>query len=115
VLKSGGPTEEKVLAGLIGRAPAFKTIVSSLPMLGELRRRVLITGETGTERSSWPVAIHSRATRASSLLAVNCGAFVETLLESELFGHERGAFTTPTRAGMGSWPRRRAGRCSWTR
>ncbi|HWN93145.1 MAG TPA: sigma-54 dependent transcriptional regulator [Verrucomicrobiae bacterium] len=94
VLKSGGPTEEKVLAGLIGRAPAFKTIVSSLPMLASSEGAVLITGETGTGKELVARAIHSLSDRAPHpFVAVNCGAFVETLLESELFGHERGAFT----------------------
>jgi len=93
-LKSGGPTEEKVLARLIGRAPAFKTIVSSLPMLASSEGAVLITGETGTGKELVARAIHSLSDRAPHpFVAVNCGAFVETLLESELFGHERGAFT----------------------
>ena len=94
VLKSEGPAEEKVLAGLIGRAPAFKTIVSSLPMLASSEGAVLITGETGTGKELVARAIHSLSDRAPHpFVAVNCGGFVETLLESELFGHERGAFT----------------------
>jgi two-component system, NtrC family, response regulator GlrR len=94
VLKSGGSSEEKVLAGLIGKAPAFKTIVSSLPMLASSEGAVLITGETGTGKELVARAIHSLSARAPHpFVAVNCGAFVETLLESELFGHERGAFT----------------------
>src|SRR5437660_1567940 len=94
VLKSGGPTDEKVLAGLIGRAPVFKSIVTSLPMLASSEGAVLITGETGTGKELVARAIHSLSERASHpFVAVNCGAFVETLLESELFGHERGAFT----------------------
>jgi len=94
LLKSGCSSEEKVLAALIGKAPAFKTIVSSLPMLASSEGAVLITGETGTGKELVARAIHSLSERAPHpFVAVNCGAFVETLLEAELFGHERGAFT----------------------
>ena len=94
LLKSGCAPEEEVLGALIGKAPAFKTIVSSLPMLASSEGAVLITGETGTGKELVARAIHSLSARAPHpFVAVNCGAFVETLLEAELFGHERGAFT----------------------
>jgi len=84
----------EVMAQLIGQAPSFAGVVSKLPMVARTDGTVLITGETGTGKELVARAIHQLSPRAAApFLAVNCGSLVDTLLESELFGHERGAFT----------------------
>jgi DNA-binding NtrC family response regulator len=91
---SGHISEQEVLAELIGSAPAFANLVSKLPMVARADGTVLITGETGTGKELVARAIHQLSQRTSApFIAVNCGSLVDTLLESELFGHERGAFT----------------------
>jgi DNA-binding NtrC family response regulator len=89
-----GRPEPGVLAQLIGSAPCFADLVSTLPTIARTDGTVLITGETGTGKELVARAIHQLSSRASApFIAVNCGSLVDTLLESELFGHERGAFT----------------------
>jgi len=87
-------SESEVMAQLIGHAPSFTSLVSKLPTVARTDGTVLISGETGTGKELVARAIHQLSRRASApFLAVNCGSLVDTLLESELFGHERGAFT----------------------
>jgi len=100
VITNGNRTENGHLAGseglaqLIGKAPAFEDVMSSLPMIARTDGTVLITGETGTGKELVARAIHQLSPRGSApFVALNCGSLVDTLLESELFGHERGAFT----------------------
>jgi DNA-binding NtrC family response regulator len=84
----------EVLAQLVGEAPAFEDVVSRLPALARADGSLLITGETGTGKELVARAIHELGPRASlPFVAVNCGSLADTLLEGELFGHERGAFT----------------------
>jgi len=64
---------------------------------------VLITGETGTGKGSPPKPSTATARAAKALCVVNCGAIPEHLMESELFGYEKGAFTTPSRPRKGVW------------
>ena len=79
---------------LIGKAPVFREVLARLPTLARAEAPVLITGETGTGKELVARAVHALSPRAAEpFVAVNCGALVDTLLESELFGHERGAFT----------------------
>ncbi|MCK8601586.1 sigma-54 interaction domain-containing protein [Desulfoferrobacter suflitae] len=79
---------------LIGRSPEMERIFRILPVIAQSDSSVLITGETGTGKDFVAEAIHQSSQRAKGpFVKVNCGALPETLLESELFGHQKGAFT----------------------
>src|SRR6195256_1101395 len=85
---------DEVTDGFIGQAPAFRDVLAKLPKLASADAAVLISGETGTGKELVARAIHGMSRRTvSPFVAVNCGALIDTLFESELFGHERGAFT----------------------
>jgi DNA-binding NtrC family response regulator len=80
--------------GIVGRSRAMQDVIERAELVSESKSTVLITGETGTGKELVARAIHDRsAQRAMPLIKVNCAAIPETLLESELFGHVRGAFT----------------------
>jgi DNA-binding NtrC family response regulator len=80
--------------GIIGRSRAMEQIIHRAERVAETKSTVLITGETGTGKELVARAIHDRsAQRDMPLIKVNCAAIPESLLESELFGHVRGAFT----------------------
>ena len=79
---------------LIGNSPEMQRVFQILPMIGQTDSSVLITGETGTGKDVVAEAIHHASDRAKGpFIKINCGALPETLLESELFGHQKGAFT----------------------
>jgi DNA-binding NtrC family response regulator len=80
--------------GLVGRSRPVIDVIKRAELVAQSRSTVLITGETGTGKELVARAIHARsAQRDMPLIKVNCAAIPETLLESELFGHVRGAFT----------------------
>ncbi|MSO55840.1 MAG: sigma-54-dependent Fis family transcriptional regulator [Acidobacteria bacterium] len=80
--------------GLIGRAPAMRDLFQLLEMVSGSASTILVSGETGTGKEIVAKAIHHNSPRrAQRFVALNCGAIPETLLEAELFGHVRGAFT----------------------
>jgi DNA-binding NtrC family response regulator len=83
--------------GIVGRSKAIQEALRSLELVARAKSTVLVTGETGTGKELVARAIHDRsAQRAMPLIKVNCAALPEGLLESELFGHVRGAFTGAT-------------------
>ena len=89
-----GPRRVQVLNKLIGDSPAFVQVRDQLSRLSESEATVLIAGETGTGKELTARALHYLSSRAGfPFVAVNCAALPDTLLEDELFGHERGAFT----------------------
>jgi two-component system NtrC family response regulator len=80
--------------GIIGRSKAMQEVIRKLELVAQSRSTVLITGETGTGKELAARAIHDRSgQREMPLIKVNCAAIPDTLLESELFGHVKGAFT----------------------
>jgi len=79
---------------VIGRAPGMQAVLDTVSRVAPLRTTVLLTGESGTGKEVIAKAVHYHSPRAAGpLVAINCAAMPDTLLESELFGHERGAFT----------------------
>ena len=86
--------DAKALAKIIGDAPSFLKAIRHLPDMAKSEASVLITGETGTGKELAARAVHYLSVRAAyPFVAVHCGSLPDTLLENELFGHERGAFT----------------------
>jgi transcriptional regulator with GAF, ATPase, and Fis domain len=87
---------------IVGSSPAIRELREKIARVAPINVTVLITGETGTGKELVARALHRSGNRASRpLVAINCAAFTDTLLESELFGHERGAFTGADRAREG--------------
>jgi two-component system, NtrC family, nitrogen regulation response regulator NtrX len=83
--------------GIIGKSRAIQDVIHKLELVARSKSTVLITGETGTGKELAARAIHARsAQREMPLIKVNCAAIPESLIESELFGHVKGAFTGAT-------------------
>jgi two-component system response regulator HydG len=83
--------------GIVAKSPAMRQIVDLARRVAKVDSTVLITGESGSGKERIARLVHDESTRAAGpFIAVNCGAITETLLESELFGHARGAFTGAT-------------------
>ncbi|PZW84920.1 Fis family sigma54 specific transcriptional regulator [Pseudomonas sp. 2848] len=88
--------------GLVGRAPSFKSAVSSLQRAAPAQIPVLLQGESGTGKELFARALHLGSPRANGpLVVVDCTGLTESLFESELFGYEKGAFTGATQRKIG--------------
>jgi DNA-binding NtrC family response regulator len=87
---------------IVGRSPAMVRLLQRIETLAQADLPVLITGESGTGKELVARSLHALSDRRSKpFIAVNCAAFPETLIEAELFGHERGAFTGAVRRREG--------------
>jgi DNA-binding NtrC family response regulator len=89
---------------IVGQSPPMRRLMAQIPRLAKIPRPVLIVGERGTGKELFARAIHLAAgPDARPLVTVNCAAFTDALLESELFGHERGAFTGAETTRLGKF------------
>jgi DNA-binding NtrC family response regulator len=105
--QSGG---ESWRAFLVGDCAAMQPVFDTIRILGPRRSTVLIQGETGTGKEMVARALHAASTRANTpIVSVNCTALPDTLLEAELFGHTRGAFTGAMQARMGRFEQAQRG------
>jgi len=94
--------KNSVFDEIVGTSPALKTVLSYISKIAPSNSTVLITGETGTGKELVARAIHRKSARASRpFVSVNCTAIPRDLVASELFGHEKGAFTGATRQRLG--------------
>ena len=103
-VKAEEMTSRQERAGLTGRSPAMIELYKEIARVAPSRSTVLIVGESGTGKELVARSIHKHSPRAARpFVPVNCGAFAETLLESELFGYVRGAFTGAASDRKGLW------------
>lgn len=94
--------DQQSLDDMIGKSPVMQTLYRLIRQVAPMPTTVLISGESGTGKELVARAIHNHSRRATRpLITVNCGALSENLLESEWFGHEKGAFTGATSAREG--------------
>ncbi len=94
--------EDYSFHNIVSKSPAFRRVFDMIEHVGPLGSTVLICGETGTGKELVAQALHAASDRsARPWIALNCAALQESLLESELFGHERGAFTGADRRRKG--------------
>ncbi len=91
---------------MVAESPAMRSVIGQVEALADTAATVLIQGESGTGKELVARALHADSRRADApFVAVNCGAFAESLLESELFGHEKGAFTGAAARHAGAFER----------
>jgi two-component system response regulator PilR (NtrC family) len=93
--------ERFTFANILGKSSKMQEIFSIVQRIAKTMSTVLISGESGTGKELIARAIHYNSDRRGKFVSINCGALPETLLESELFGHERGAFTGAIREKRG--------------
>ena len=93
---------DHALGPILGNSPGMKAVLRTLEKIAEFKTTVLVTGESGTGKELIARAIHQTSPRTDkAFVAINCGAIPENLLESELFGFARGAFTDANRNKQG--------------
>jgi len=98
------------LEGLLGTSPAMQRIYSMAKQVAPSRATVLITGESGTGKGELARALHALSPRAQApFVTLHCSALAESLLESELFGHEKGAFTGADKRRLGRFEQAHGG------
>ena len=90
---------------IIGKSPQILKVLRQIEDLADTPLRVLISGETGTGKEVVARALHKNSGRSGELVSVNCAAIPEHLLESDLFGHEKGAFTSANTRHIGKFER----------
>jgi two-component system response regulator AtoC len=101
-VRSDDPKTEGTFGGLVARSPQMLELFRTVRKIAEFKTTVLIGGESGTGKELVARAIHGSSPRArAAFIAVNCGAIPANLLESELFGHRKGAFTDASRDRKG--------------
>lgn len=104
------PSSDERFGGLVGRSVRMRQIFTLLERIAQTEATVVIFGETGTGKSAVAQAIHDNSARKSGpFVTVDCGAIAENLIESELFGHEKGAFTGAERLRQGALERAQGG------
>ena len=102
--------ERHRLGGMVGRSPIMQDVFRTVERLAQSQVTVLITGESGTGKELAARAIHGESPLASGpFVAVNCGAIAPNLIESELFGHEKGAFTGANEQRIGRFEKASGG------
>ncbi|MCR9106716.1 MAG: sigma-54 dependent transcriptional regulator [Gammaproteobacteria bacterium] len=90
------------ISGIVGNCPSMQTLFDHIEKIAPTDSTVLVLGETGTGKELVARSVHQRSIRAGkTLISVNCAAIPETLIESELFGYEKGAFTGANASRMG--------------
>ncbi len=100
----------EALGGLVGRTPAMRRLMARVGRAAQAGCSVLLIGESGTGKELIARALHSLGPRAKGpFVTVDCGALLPTLVASELFGHERGAFTGADRQHIGAFERANGG------
>jgi Nif-specific regulatory protein len=88
------PTGQPRASGIIGESPAIRSVLDKISIVARSNATMLLRGESGTGKELFARALHEMSPRASrAFVKVNCAALAESVLESELFGHEKGAFT----------------------
>jgi transcriptional regulator with GAF, ATPase, and Fis domain len=98
------PSEKEQLGDMVGRSPAMREIFGLIEKIAPTDATVLIEGETGTGKDMIARTLHQLSPRnAAPFIVVDCGAVAGTLIESELFGHEKGAFTGAVAARQGAF------------
>lgn len=96
--------ESHKFSGIVGKSPELRTVLETIAQIADTQAYVLIQGESGTGKELIAKAIHFNSSRRDHpFIVVNAGAIPETLLESELFGYEKGAFTGATGAKPGKF------------
>jgi DNA-binding NtrC family response regulator len=93
--------ERFTFSNILGKSPKMQEIFGIIQRIAKTTSTVLISGESGTGKELIARAIHYNSDRRGKFVSINCGALPETLLESELFGHERGSFTGAVRDKRG--------------